>query len=125
MIWLILLALLMLGTLGALFAGLVVMSRGGESNKKHGNVLMRWRVLLQFAALSVLAIIMFSSISLSMRWKAMIIDAHGPHPFVIMARVKHALKDMGRSAESADVRRKILLATTRRIAASPKKLQVA
>lgn len=61
MIWLILLALLMLGTLGALFAGLVVMSRGGESNKKHGNVLMRWRVLLQFAALSVLAIIMLAS----------------------------------------------------------------
>ena len=46
----------MVATLGVLFAGLLVMARGGEANKKYGNVLMRWRVILQFAALILLAI---------------------------------------------------------------------
>ncbi len=56
--WLIVLVVLLLATLGTLFAGLIVMSRGGEANKKYGNILMRWRVILQFAALAVLALIM-------------------------------------------------------------------
>ena len=46
----ILVALAMLGTLGVLFAGLVGLARGG-SNPGRSNALMRWRVVLQGAAL--------------------------------------------------------------------------
>jgi len=56
-----LLILALVATLGVLFAGLVVMARGGEANKKHGNVLMRWRVILQFTALVLLALIMLAA----------------------------------------------------------------
>ncbi len=56
-----LLIVALLATLGVLFAGLVVMSRGGEVNRKYGNVLMRWRVILQFTALVLLALIMLAS----------------------------------------------------------------
>ena len=57
----VLLIVAMVATLGALFAGLFVMSRGGEANKKYGNVLMRWRVILQFSALIVLGLIMLAA----------------------------------------------------------------
>jgi hypothetical protein len=57
----ILLILAMVATLGVLFAGLIVMARGGEVNRKYGNVLMRWRVALQFTALVVLALIMLAA----------------------------------------------------------------
>jgi NADH:ubiquinone oxidoreductase subunit 6 (subunit J) len=53
----ILLALLMLGTLGVLFAGLIGMVRGGGDPRKS-NALMRWRVILQAAALLLFALIM-------------------------------------------------------------------
>ncbi|WP_431281381.1 twin transmembrane helix small protein [Humitalea sp. 24SJ18S-53] len=45
----ILVGVAMLGTLGVLLAGLVSMARGG--NGARSNALMRWRVLLQGAAL--------------------------------------------------------------------------
>ncbi len=48
--------LLMMGTLGVLFAGLFGMVRGGDPHRS--NALMRWRVLLQAAALVLFAIIM-------------------------------------------------------------------
>jgi hypothetical protein len=35
-----------------------VMARGGATNKKYGNVLMRWRVILQFTAVVLLGLIM-------------------------------------------------------------------
>lgn len=57
----ILLILAMVATLGVLLAGLIVMARGGEVNRKYGNVLMRWRVALQFTALVVLALIMLAA----------------------------------------------------------------
>ena len=57
----VLLIVALVATLGALFAGLFVMARGGEVNKKYGNVLMRWRVILQFSALVVLALIMLAT----------------------------------------------------------------
>jgi NADH:ubiquinone oxidoreductase subunit 6 (subunit J) len=53
----ILLALLMLGTLGVLFAGLIGMVRGGGDPRKS-NALMRWRVILQAAALLLFALLM-------------------------------------------------------------------
>lgn len=52
----ILIAVAMLMTLGVLFSGLVVMARGGETNRKHGNTLMRWRVICQGIALGLIAI---------------------------------------------------------------------
>ena len=57
----VLLILAMVGTLGVLFAGLVVMARGGEVNRKYSNILMRWRVILQFSALIVLGLIMLAA----------------------------------------------------------------
>jgi hypothetical protein len=44
-----------------LFAGLFVMARGGQVNKKYGNILMRWRVILQFSALVMLGLIMLAA----------------------------------------------------------------
>ena len=41
----------MLGVLGTLIAGMVVMARGGEVNRRFSNPLMRWRVILQGVAL--------------------------------------------------------------------------
>jgi hypothetical protein len=44
----------LLAVLGVLLAGVVSMLRGGEWNRKHGNQLMRWRVILQFATVMLL-----------------------------------------------------------------------
>ncbi len=44
-------------TLGALFVGIASFARGGEFNRKHGNLLMRLRVGFQFAALILLALL--------------------------------------------------------------------
>ena len=57
----ILLIVALVATLGALFAGLFVMGRGGEANKKYGNILMRCRVILQFTALVLLGLIMLAA----------------------------------------------------------------
>lgn len=57
----VLLIVAMVATLGVLFAGLFVMARGGEANRKYGNILMRWRVILQFSALIVLGLIMLAA----------------------------------------------------------------
>jgi len=53
----ILIALLMFATLGVLFAGLVGLVRGG-GNPARSNALMRWRVILQGAALLLFALLM-------------------------------------------------------------------
>jgi hypothetical protein len=47
----ILLILALIATLGALAFGLGTFFRGGEFNRKYGNVAMRWRVMLQSLAL--------------------------------------------------------------------------
>ena len=49
--------LLMFGTLGVLFAGLLGLVRGG-GNPARSNALMRWRVILQAAALLLFALLM-------------------------------------------------------------------
>lgn len=48
-------------TLGVLFAGLITMARGGEFNRKHGNRMMRWRVIAQGTAIVLFAIAMMLS----------------------------------------------------------------
>ena len=47
----------MLGTLGVLFAGLLGLVRDG-GNPARSNTLMRWRVILQGAALLLFALLM-------------------------------------------------------------------
>ena len=54
-----LIGLLMLGTLGVLFAGLFTMVRS-TPDPARSNRLMRWRVVLQGAALLLLVILMMS-----------------------------------------------------------------
>jgi hypothetical protein len=46
----ILLLVVMAAVVGVLFFGIFSMARGGEFNKRHGNRLMRLRVILQGAA---------------------------------------------------------------------------
>ncbi len=53
----VLIAVLMFATLGVLIAGMVGMVRGG-GNPARSNQLMRWRVILQGAALLLFAILM-------------------------------------------------------------------
>jgi hypothetical protein len=53
----VLIGLLMLGTLGVLIAGMVGMVRGG-GDPARSNRLMRWRVILQGAAILLFAILM-------------------------------------------------------------------
>jgi hypothetical protein len=54
-----LIGLLMLGTLGVLVAGMVGLVRG-DSDPARSNRLMRWRVILQGAALLLLALLMLA-----------------------------------------------------------------
>lgn len=51
----------MLLVAGVLVTGVVVMARGGETNRKYGNKLMAWRVGLQGLALAVLGILFLLS----------------------------------------------------------------
>lgn len=50
-----LMILAMLAAAGVLGVGLFSMVRGGEFNEKYGNKLMRWRIVLQGAALFFMA----------------------------------------------------------------------
>jgi hypothetical protein len=50
-------ALLMLATLGVLFAGLLGLARG-DGNPARSNQLMRWRVILQAGALLLFVLLM-------------------------------------------------------------------
>jgi hypothetical protein len=55
------LVLAALSVLGVLGIGMFSMVKGGEFNKKYGNSLMRWRVILQGATIALLAIAYFTS----------------------------------------------------------------
>ena len=52
---------LMVATALVLGAGIFMMARGGEANKKHGNRMMVWRVGLQAATLVVLVLLFAGS----------------------------------------------------------------
>lgn len=57
----ILVALAMLGTLGVLFAGILGLARGGgdaSGNPSRSNALMRWRIVLQGAALVLFVLLL-------------------------------------------------------------------
>ena len=49
----------MAATVVVLFMGLGNMGRGGGKDRMRGNRLMRWRVGLQFAAIALLALLVF------------------------------------------------------------------
>lgn len=53
----ILVAIAMVATLGVVIAGVLGMS-GGEGGSRRSNVLMRWRIGLQFTAVALFAILM-------------------------------------------------------------------
>lgn len=53
------LAIAMFSVLGVLFMGIYSMGRGGEFNRKYGNLLMRWRILLQLVAVGVMLLIFY------------------------------------------------------------------
>lgn len=46
----------MLATASVLAVGIVGFIRGGEFNRKYGNTLMRWRVILQGIAIMLLGL---------------------------------------------------------------------
>lgn len=46
----------MLSALGIVLAGLVIMSRGGDVNKRWGNRLMRYRIYAQSFAIAMFAL---------------------------------------------------------------------
>ncbi len=49
-----LLVIALVTTLAVLAAGMLAMMRGGEFNKKYGNILMRARVAVQALAIAIL-----------------------------------------------------------------------
>ena len=49
---------LMMATVGVLVAGVIVMARGGETNRKYGNKMMVWRVGLQGLTLAVVVLLL-------------------------------------------------------------------
>lgn len=51
-----LMALGMFGALGIVIAGLIIMARGGEVNRKWGNRLMRYRIYAQMFAIAMFAL---------------------------------------------------------------------
>ena len=51
---------LMLATAAVLVTGLALMARGGEPNRKYGNKMMALRVMLQAAALAVMAVLLLT-----------------------------------------------------------------
>jgi hypothetical protein len=54
----VLLVAAMLATLGVLATGIVSMIRGGEFNQRHGNRLMRWRVICQAVAIGIFGLLL-------------------------------------------------------------------
>ena len=55
----VILAIAMAAVLGVLLMGIYSMGRGGEFNRKYGNLLMRWRIILQLVAVAVMLLIFY------------------------------------------------------------------
>lgn len=56
-----LLVLTLIAVTVVLFMGIGSMSRGGEFNRKYGNLLMRWRIGLQALAVIIIIAIVYVS----------------------------------------------------------------
>ncbi len=55
----IILVLTLAAVLGVLLLGIYSMGRGGEFNRKYGNLLMRWRIVLQFLAVGIMMLLFY------------------------------------------------------------------
>ncbi|MBT3536265.1 MAG: twin transmembrane helix small protein [Rhodospirillaceae bacterium] len=55
----IVLVIAMAAVLGVLLMGVYSMGRGGEFNRKYGNLLMRWRIILQLVAVGIMVLIFY------------------------------------------------------------------
>ena len=55
----VILAIAMIAVLGVLIMGIYGMGRGGAFNRKYGNLLMRWRIILQLAAVGLMVLIFY------------------------------------------------------------------
>jgi|TARA_B100002003_G_scaffold202017_1_gene194009 hypothetical protein len=44
---------------GVMLLGVYSMGRGGEFNRKYSNVLMRWRIVLQVAAVGIMVLLFY------------------------------------------------------------------
>jgi len=55
----IVLIFILLATVGVLFLGLFSMARGGEFNRKYGNLFMRFRVAAQAVAVLLVLLLIF------------------------------------------------------------------
>lgn len=60
-IFFILMLAAMLAVVGSLFVGIIGMARGGDFNARHGNKVMRYRVILQGVALALFVLAMLSN----------------------------------------------------------------
>ena len=49
---------LMMSVVGVLVAGVIIMAKGGETNRKYGNKMMVWRVGLQALTLAVVVLLL-------------------------------------------------------------------
>jgi Hypoxia induced protein conserved region len=54
-----LLIIVLVLVVGILFLGLFSMARGGEFNRKYGNIFMRLRVAAQLAAVALVLVLVF------------------------------------------------------------------
>ncbi|MDP6830901.1 MAG: twin transmembrane helix small protein [Alphaproteobacteria bacterium] len=55
----VILVIALVAVLGVLLMGVYSMGRGGEFNRKHGNKLMRWRIVLQLLAVGIMVMLFF------------------------------------------------------------------
>ena len=60
-LFLILMLIAMVGVVASLLAGVILMGKGGDQNKKHANKLMQTRVYCLGAALLFLALLILAS----------------------------------------------------------------
>ena len=55
----VLLVIALASVLVVLVLGISAMGRGGEFNRKYGNILMRWRIVLQLDAVGLMVLLFF------------------------------------------------------------------
>ncbi|MBT3331697.1 MAG: twin transmembrane helix small protein [Rhodospirillaceae bacterium] len=55
----VLLVIALASVLVVLVLGISAMGRGGEFNRKYGNILMRWRIVLQLVAVGLMVLLFF------------------------------------------------------------------
>ncbi|MBT3372178.1 MAG: twin transmembrane helix small protein [Rhodospirillaceae bacterium] len=57
----VILVIALVAVLAVLLVGVYGMGRGGAFNAKHGNKLMRWRIILQLVAVGIMLMLFFAN----------------------------------------------------------------